>query len=551
MAKSQDLFELHFDADIVYNGEQLYDAGAVQEINKPEKNLWTIMVYDKTFYEVELFSPFAQRRKVSCECKEYLSNKSCKHITAALFALRTQLKADAEKKAERLKNKTSSGKKLNINTLLQELDKDDLINFIRGYARKDKNFNIALKAHFARRVDLVDNKAKFKGILDSIIKPITSPTNRAKAADLKNFINVSKELTSQLEDALSLSEYTDAYHIIDAGISKAEYVRYHYDNYADETLAISQRYHQLLILLHQRVHAEALKSSLLELIIDLPLRSYYRHNRLKDHLYYLLIDKQCKDKELMLNIKSICTDNLIKKKLDEHDFVTILSLILILDFHLDKLKDISWFVEDHAQLSMNVVDRLVDAQQAEVSVALMKKMKSHFPKSRELKRKLLQVYLSLGKIKELAKLLPKYVIQSDDTKMLYKLRDSLSSEQWTDVILELINYYNGIEEKKSILASLYFHEEDYDSLITLMQGGVELDLVMNYDHKLYKDYKKDLTEIYKKVLSQIIDSYLGDKAQASVRKALYHLESIGARKIQRSVTSYIQSEYKHRMPYLL
>jgi len=92
LAKSQELFELHFDGDTVYQGEQLYDAGAVQEILKPEKSLWTVMVYDETFYEVELFSPFAQRRKVSCECKDFLKDKACKHITAALFALRTQLK---------------------------------------------------------------------------------------------------------------------------------------------------------------------------------------------------------------------------------------------------------------------------------------------------------------------------------------------------------------------------------------------------------------------------------------------------------------------------
>jgi len=551
LAKSQELFELHFDGDTVYQGEQLYDAGAVQEILKPEKSLWTAMVYDETFYEVELFSPFAQRRKVSCECKDFLKDKACKHITAALFALRTQLKEEAERKAERLKNKTSTGKKLNINTLLQELDKDDLINFIRGYARKDKNFNIALKAHFARRVDLVDNRAKFKGILDSIIKPITSPTTRAKAADLKNFINVSKELTSQLEDALSLSDYTDAFYIVDAGISKAEYVRYHYDNYADETLAISQRYHRLLILLHQRVHADELKSSLLELIIDLPQRSYYRHNRLEDHLYYLLIDKQNKDKDLMLRIRHICTDTLLIKKIEERDFVTILSLILILDYHLYKLKDISWFVEQHAQLSMNVVDRLVSVSQSEVSVQLMKKMKTHFPKSRELKRKLLQVHLSLDQISDLVKLLPKYVIQSDDTKMLYKLRSTVSSEQWTDIILELIAHYKTQPNKKSILASLYFHEEDYDSLIELMHTGVDLDLVMNYDHKLYKEYSKDILDIYKKVLSTIIDSYLGDRSQTSVKKALYHLETLGARKIQRDVTSFLKSEYKHRIQYLL
>lgn len=551
MAKSQELFELYFDGDTVYQGEQLYDSGAVHEINKPEKSLWTIMVHDGIFYEVELFSPFAQRRKSSCECDTYKKTKACKHITAALFALRTQLREEAERKADRLKNKTTIGKKLNINTLLQELDKQDLLHFIKAYARKDKNFNIALKAHFARRVDLEDNHAKYKGIFDSIIKPITSLTNRAKAADLKSFISVSKELTAQLEDALSVSDYRDAYFIIDAGISKAEYVRYHYDNYSDETLAISQRFHELLVLLHQRVHADELKKNLLELIIDLPQRSYYRHDRLEDHLYYLLIVKQYKDKDLMLRLKDICLNTLLKKQLEDHDTVTILSILHMLDYHLTKLKDINWFVTDYAKLSMNVVDRLVYANQAEVSVKLMKKMKSHFPKSRELKRKLLQVHLTLDQLDELTKLLPKYVVQSDDTKLLFKLKEKISSDQWTDVILELIEHYRIQPTKKSILASLYFNEEDYESLIDLMLSGVELDIVMSYDHKLYKTYHEDLTQIYQKVLSDIIDSYLGDRAQVAVRKAMHHMDQLNARKLRKNVMSYLEKEYKHRIQYLM
>ncbi len=551
MAKSQELFELHFDGDTVYDGEQLYDSGAVHEINKPEKSLWTIMVHDGIFYEVELFSPFAQRRKSSCECDTYKKTKSCKHITAALFALRTQLREEAERKADRQKHKTTTGKKLNINTLLQELDKQDLLHFIKAYARKDKNFNIALKAHFARRVDLEDNHAKYKGILDSIIKPITSLTNRAKAADLKSFISVAKELTAQLEDAVSVADYRDAFFIIDAGISKAEYVRYHYDNYADETLAISQRFHELLVLLHQRVHAKELKSNLLDLIIDLPQRSYYSHNRLEGHLYFLLIGKQYKDKGLMLRLKDICLNTLMKKTHEDHEMVTILSIVHMIDFHLTKLKDINWFVTDYAKLSMSVVDRLVHANEAEVSVKLMKKMKAHFPKSRELKRKLLQVLLSLDQLDELSKVLPKYVIQSDDTKLLFKLKDKLSDDKWADVILELINHYKELPDKKSILASLYFNEEDYDSLISLMHNGVELDLLMNYDHKLLRKYPKDLSEIYQKVLSDIIDSYLGDKAHASVKKAIYHMDQLGARKLRKSVMSYLEKEYKHRMQYLM
>lgn len=552
VAKSQELFELNYDGQLVYEGEQLYDQGAVEQITKPEKNLWVAMVSDDIFYEVELYHPFTQKRKHSCECSEFKSKKSCKHITAALFALREKLKKEAELKARKAKERASTPKKLNINTLLQELDKDELVQFVKAYSRKDRNFNIALKAHFARRVDLEDNKAKYKSILDSIIKPVTSAAGKARASELKNYIHVSKELLSQLEDALSLNEYTDAYYIIDAGISKAEYVRHHYTNYGDETAQISSKYHQLLVLLYQRVHADALKQKLKELMLELPQRSYYQHDSLQEHLYYRLLKRLPKGNVLIQELLDHIKELMGNKRISDDVLKTLIALRIMAEYGLDELDDIDWLIKGHSRLSMSVVDRLVDAKESEISIALMQKMKEHFPKSRELKRKLIQVHLVLGQTKEMAKLLPEYVEQSDDLPLMFKLQDHLTDSQWSGVVKKLQKHY---DKHKSVKLKEYVmllnHEHLYDELIAELMEQPDISLVTKYDHSFYRSHHKQLVELYQVTIANILDNYLGDKAQLSVRRALNHIERLEARKLYREVVGFIEKEYKHRQKYLL
>lgn len=552
MAKSQELFELNYDGQLIYEGEQLYDQGAVHEINKPEKNLWTIMVHDDVFLEVELYHPFTQKRKHSCECEAFKTQKSCKHITAALFALRAKLKKEAELKARNAKERAVTPKKLNINTLLQELNKEELAQFVKAYARKDRNFNIALKAHFARRVDLDDNSAKYKNILDSIIKPVTTASGKARASDLKNFIHVSKELLAQLEDALSLSEYTDAFYIIDAGIAKAEYVKHHYDNYQEEISQISNHFHQLLILLYQRVHAKPLKQKLKELIMELPQRSYYQHEILPEHLYYRLLKRLPKGNKLINELHEHIIELSNSKRIDESELKTLLSLRVMAEYGQRKLKKVDWLVTDHSRLSMSVVDRLVSANESEVSIALMERMQAHFPNSRELKRKLIQVHLVLGQTDDVAKLMPDYIMHSDDVKLLFKMRDHLSEEQWSQVVEPITAHYESNQSSKlSEYVKLLNHEGQYDQLIEALMEQPDIKLITEYDLHFYRSHHKQLVALYRKAISNILDNYLGDKAQLAVRRALNHIERLGARKLYREVQSFIEKEYKHRQKYLL
>ena len=53
------------------------------------------------------------------------------------------------------------------------------------------------------------------------------------------------------------------------------------------------------------------------------------------------------------------------------------------------------------------------------------------------------------------------------------------------------------------------------------------------------------------MLSDIIDSYLGDRAQVAVRKAIHHMDQLNARKLRKNVMSYLEKEYKHRIQYLM
>ncbi len=77
--------ELQFDPELFRKGEDLYNDGAILELVKINRSLYSIVIREGKVYEVELLKPLLKGQKSTCECNFYKENKSCKHIVAALI----------------------------------------------------------------------------------------------------------------------------------------------------------------------------------------------------------------------------------------------------------------------------------------------------------------------------------------------------------------------------------------------------------------------------------------------------------------------------------
>ncbi len=185
----------------------LFEKNAVIDFSQPEKHLFVFVIHDNEDWEVEIMKPFTKIQKSTCSCLFYKKNNICRHILAALFYIRNIRSSKIKPKAEPKNTKVQT---LNIPSLLQHVEREELIRFVKQYARDNAAFALQLKIHFARKVDMSDNKDKYKVILDSIIKPYTGKT-RPTLHVIKAFLSVSEEFLGQLQDCLALQSYQESH----------------------------------------------------------------------------------------------------------------------------------------------------------------------------------------------------------------------------------------------------------------------------------------------------------------------------------------------------
>ena len=118
-----------------------------------------------------------------------------------------------QKQKKTQKPKTTKAKSVTVRTLLSDIDGDSLKQFVLGYASRDKKFSDALKINFIRHIDLEDNEKKYKVLLDSLIRPVSSKEKVLKETEFRNFKYTIQDLLDQAHDGIALKEYVESSYI--------------------------------------------------------------------------------------------------------------------------------------------------------------------------------------------------------------------------------------------------------------------------------------------------------------------------------------------------
>ncbi|GLR17443.1 SWIM zinc finger family protein [Portibacter lacus] len=292
-------FELHFPPEIIAPGEALYEKKAVLEFEEVEKNLWSYEIKDGISYEIEILISPSKVLNYSCDCTYFTENGSCKHIIASLYHLRLLKTKNVKQGAKVVR---SVPKKLSIPNILNQIDPEDLKNFVRTFAKKNKKFSTSLKATFARSIELENNEDKYENILNSVIRPATGVDYRISFQNIKQFITISEQFDAQFDDAVSLKQYKEASYIIKTLMSKAAYVNHWTNSENEEILQAKKHFHKRFRLLIELDIAPSLRKDLVAFGLDLAERSYYHISHAEQNLLIILLNPLSLDsKETILN----------------------------------------------------------------------------------------------------------------------------------------------------------------------------------------------------------------------------------------------------------
>lgn len=205
-------FELHINPATAAAAEILSQAGAVRTLQEVERHFWVGQVEsEEGNYEVETIITPQKIKAYTCECWEEGRRLMCPHVAATLFKVRQYLDQKAEdKKARALERPASALQRLTVGAVLSQVSPEALSEFVQTYARRDRDFALALKVHFAASVSGAENP--FALVLDALL-PGAAAIKTLRDPDLRRLRTALEDLQRQLSGVAAENDFARVFQI--------------------------------------------------------------------------------------------------------------------------------------------------------------------------------------------------------------------------------------------------------------------------------------------------------------------------------------------------
>ncbi len=543
MSFSLEHFDLHFPPELLPAGEQLFDSDAVTHYEEIEKNLWAFEVNELENYEVEILISPSKVNNYSCECQYFKNHKGCKHVVASLFILRLLKTKKVSRERKTIKSNPS---KLNISNIINQVPVADLKNFVRNYSKTSKHFSTALKANFARSIDLENNEEKYESILNGIIKPSTSINYRISHQSIKQFINVANQFDAQFEDSISLKQYKEAFFIIKSLLAKVAYINHWTLSQKQEIKSINVHFHKQFEFLIGLDIPPSLKQDVIKFGLDLAGRSYYHVTDSELNLLNILFDP------LIAESKEKTLVSLLNERLNAEN---------LHDFELEYLWVIrQYYVEKKAKLPIIKAPLLSSQSVFRICEKLTENKAYHglklFLELFKFKGQIRDVFLLKSYIKVLQELkdyatlselcIESLIIHKDI--FFYEVLKSISPNDRDKYFKEISSKIIGKKSLDSELLYLKILASDLktDELIDYLSNSRNA-IVHIYSFIAYLSQNSDrLGKVVLEISDRYLNEYLGRESSIEMRKLLIYLRQNEFDSEMKLLKKHLITEYTSR-----
>jgi hypothetical protein len=532
------LIELKYDDLLVAEAENLLDKNAVIDFSNPEKHLYLFVIHDGEDIETEIHKPFTKIQKSTCPCQFHTKHKICKHVIAGLLYLRNQ-QASNKKSSSVTQNKKP--KTLNTHTILQHVEREELIHFVRNYAKSDAKFALQLKIHFARKVDLPDNREKYKILLDSIIKPYNGK-NKPSASELKAFLSVTEELIGQVQDNLAIRQYEEAIHVFEAGFYKFMYVRHYFGMESPVFTMQNEAWHDIVLSFYQLDIPFVLKKSLTSYLLDIALLSFYRFTDVQKNVVRILAAHISKKESSQL------TDSLIDKisHVPVNEKPIIMALVCLLVHHVPvpirQLAEAPGFavlpwLKYMKALGMN------DSVKKEITLL---SDKPGF--DRELFLIQCEIELEENNRQEAVVSAYRYFKATGNYSIVNVMISGAGKEQWLSTLKNIFEklILNDATVKPIYVIQYYQMQEEWNHLCNYLSLHDDIQHLHACAQVLYKYRPADLEALYEKNLLFYLTNHMGDTSYAYIGAVIHTLGRLRLFTLKNNLKDKISQKYKDR-----
>ncbi|MEQ8704709.1 MAG: hypothetical protein RIC19_12360 [Phaeodactylibacter sp.] len=530
-------------------GETLLESGAVNDLSELEKHLW---VAQAEGHEVEIQLSGQKVLAGTCECTGYQEAGICGHLVATLLLLRQQ---QQQQKEERNKQKqATTSRRLTTGVVLDQIDPNALVDFVREYARTHRNFAIALKARFAASVSSINSKDKYLQLLDTAINAVRKPDRQITLRGAQRLTKVIEELSQQMENSLHTGNFVE---VADIALSIIEKVSPVLSKVQRQRETIRERLEEAFNYLFELVDRSP-APQLLQRLWEDSLREYakltYQTNRLDRHFFKLMLKTAQGPAQLKILMEKVTEQASKYPDKDEWSPDYVLIQIGILE-KLNEDKQARKLIEGHLN-EPEILDYAI--------------RQAHRQGNRPREKALAQMGLRLDMPKafqdELEGLLLKIAEAETDNPSLktYALRqffrkldlsfyrkareatpkpDRQALFEHTLAQLRQRPYSTGLRDT---LAGLLQIENQWEILMAYAEEVQSLDLLGQIDGELLPRFPQRVRQLYRQLLHEYARHYIGPKTARRIAHALQHLQTLRANGFVLDLARELREQYPER-----
>ncbi len=432
--------------------------------------------------------------------------------------------------------KIKRNRKLDLKEILEDIDPSEIKSFVLQYAKNDKSFEVALKAHFISKLVTDDPDAKYRKILGEIVRPRTIAHDKLSQTTKKTIHNVLKDFTFQMSDLLSIEDYKEAFYIIRNSLDKIAYIQNRYQ-VMDKTLEKCRLefIHGLKIILDQNL-APLFRSHIEALLLENIKKSYFIPK--KENLIAVLDDYNV----LTESDKSELLETLVLKFKDESEgqdmamtliqlAVPIATLANDLIYKIDHLVIFQGLSEFIKQRKFKIVEFFIQNKQVQFNL---------HPLALEC-----LLYNEKEEYSLLTSTLNKLTTSNTPILVLKQVVEELSPLYLKQSFTEIKNLLGQLPF--GLRCTCYFKAEKYDELISELKNQRDLEWIKVYDDQLIKQGKaQEIQQLYLDLSVEHLETHIGNKAHEFVGKIQQRLRALSQFKMLTEIQKELFTLFAHK-----
>jgi len=546
--------EFHIEDALIERAEQLIALQAIRQFQEIERHLWVAMIEDVETFEVEVQISPSKLKAFTCDCQRTKATDLCAHVVVLLILLRQKAKVKQEQVKEKKAAKVKVPNRITTATILDLVKPNELKAFIKKYASQDRTFTLMLKAQFAHIVPGHEEKEHISKVLAHTIKGVKRPGKPITSSGIKLVQRVVNTIHQQSEEAQYKRHYSDVFESLTAIISQVVVLCGSVNDDAVLPKLIEQSYQSLQKLLKSNI-APQLETEIWDFLTTESLRPSYYLNGLWPDLLALMIQSSNTDARQEQFVAIL--DELEKERFAQKN-TEVRSGILNTKMSVLNLQGNQAALDFFLKHNMNDKDVLLGAIKLSADKNDWKKVKqlAGYGLSKKvvdsddisLHEYLLESATQLREKKEVIKHALICFLDNYDFKYI-ELIKSHAGKKWLKIRNQLIE---DLKEKKfnvetrNCIAKLLADEKLDQELLVYVESTMSLDLLNKYDDTLRASFDEQLSGVYKKLIYNYLNNYIGRQAAVKVRKSIEHLLVQDQTKLARTLVNEIRLNYKER-----